>query len=117
MSMLKVDGVVLPTPSGYVPSLEEISKAERNANGTMIKEVIAYKAKLEVTWKMLQQTEMTKLMNVKKKNFFHLEYIDLETGRPKTGTFYAGTPTANAMNFKNGRVDKWLDVKMNFIER
>lgn len=117
MTMLKVDGVVLPIPSGYIPSLEEISKAERNANGTMIKEVIAYKSKLEVTWKMLKQSEMTKLMNVKKKNFFQLEYIDLETGSHRTGTFYAGTPSANAMDFKNGRVDKWLDVKMNFIER
>lgn len=115
--MLRVDGVDLPTPSTYTPDLEEISKAERNANGTLIKEVIAYKYKLNVTWKKLTQEELTKLMNVKRKNFFTLEFIDMDTGRPRTGIFYAGTPTANAMEYKNGRVENWLDVKMNFIER
>jgi hypothetical protein len=117
MTMLKVDGVELPTPSGYMPSFEEISKADRNARGTMIKEVIAFKYKLEVSWKMLTQSELTKLMNVKRKNFFTLEFIDLDSGKPRTGIFYAGTPAASAMEYKEGKVDMWLDVKMNFIER
>lgn len=115
--MLTVDGVDLPTPTSYTPDFEELSKAERNANGMMIKEVIAYKYKLNVTWKKLTQEELTILMNVKRKNFFSLEFIDMDTGRPVTGTFYAGTPTANAMEYKNGRIEHWLDVKMNFIER
>lgn len=115
--MLKVDGVDLPTPTTYVPDFEEISKAERNANGLLIKEVIAYKYKLNVTWKMLTQAELTKLINVKRKNFFTLEFIDMDTGMPRTGTFYAGTPSANGMQYKNGRIENWLDVKMNFIER
>lgn len=116
MTMLKVDGVALPTPTSYIPDFEEISKAERNANGTMIKEVIAYKYKLNVTWKMLSQSELTKLMNVKRKNSFILEFIDMDTGKSRTGQFYAGTPTANAMEYKNGGVENWLDVKMNFVE-
>lgn len=117
MAMLRVDGVDLPTPTSYTSDFEELSKAERNANGMMIKEVIAYKYKLSVTWKKLTQEELTMLMNVKRKNFFTLEFIDMDSGRPRTGTFYAGTPTASAMEYRNGRVDQWLDVKMNFIER
>ena len=117
MAMLRVDGVDLPTPTSYTPDFEELSKAERNANGMMIKEVITYKYKLNVTWKKLTQEELTILMNVKRKNFFTLEFIDMDTGTKTTGTFYAGTPTANAMEYKNGRVEHWLDVKMNFIER
>ena len=114
--MLKVDGVELPTPTSYTPDFEELSKAERNALGTMIKEVIGYKYKLNVTWKKLTQEELTKLMNIKRKNSFILEFIDMDTGMPNTGEFYAGTPSANAMEYKNGKVEHWLDIKMNFIE-
>lgn len=115
--MLKVDGVALPTPTSYTPDFEEISKAERNARGTMIKEVIAYKYKLNLIWAMLTQEELTKLMNVKRKNFFNLEFIAMDTGKKTTGVFYAGTPQAGAVEYKNGRVQYWKDVKMNFIER
>lgn len=116
MTMLRAGGVDLPTPTSYTLDFEEISKAERNANGNMIKEVIAYKYKLNVTWKMLSQVELTKLMNVKRKSSFTLEFVDMDTGSTRTGQFYAGTPSANAIEYKNGRVENWLDVKMNFIE-
>ena len=114
--MLRSDGVDLPTPSSYAVDYEELSRAERNALGTMVKDVIAYKYKLNCVWKSLTQTEMAKLMAVKKKNTFSLDFIGLETGERITGHFYAGTPSASAMEYKNGRVDRWLDVKMNFIE-
>lgn len=117
MAMLKVDGVELPTPSGYVVSLNELSKSERNANGTMIKEVIGYKYKVEAGWNLLTQVQMSVLMAVKRKNFFTLDFIDMDTGQPKTGTFYASDPKAKAMRFKDNRVDKWLDIKMSFVER
>lgn len=113
--MLKVDGVDFPTPTSYIPSLEELSKAERNARGRMIKEVIAYKYKLEITWKYLTSEQMTTLINAKMKNYSVVEYIDL-TGKKDTAEFYPGTPKANAMEYKNGRVDRWLDISMNFIE-
>lgn len=115
MSILTVDGVAFPTPSSYIPSLEELSKAERNARGRMIKEVIAYKYKLEITWKYLTSQQMTTLINAKMKNYSRVEFIDL-TGNRNTAEFYPGTPSASAMEYKNGRVDHWLDIKMNFVE-
>lgn len=114
--MLKVDGVDIPTPTDYVVDYEEISKAERNANGTMIKEVIAYKYKLNLTWKKLTQEEMNKLMDIKNKNFFDVSFIDMY-GKRVTRTFYAGTPSAKGMDYRNGKIQYWLDVKMNLIER
>ncbi|CAK7070307.1 hypothetical protein [Tissierella sp.] len=115
MSILIVGGVNFPEPSSYVPSLEELSKAERNARGRMIKEVIAYKYKLEISWKYLTSEQMTTLINAKMKNYSKVEFIDL-TGNKRTAEFYPGTPSASAMEYKNGRVDHWLDIKMNFIE-
>ena len=113
--MLVVNGVDLPTPSEYTVDFEEISKAERNALGTMVKDVIAYKWKISCVWKALSQDEMTRLMNAQRGNSFTLSFISME-GKRETGEFYAGTPSASAMQYKEGKVDVWLNVKMNFIE-
>lgn len=114
--MLIADGVDIPTPDEYVVDYEEISKAERNANGLIIKEVIAYKYKLNSFWKKLDQSNMNKLMDVKNKNFFNLSFIDMY-GNRVTRTFYAGTPNSKGMDYRDGKVQYWLDTKMNFIER
>lgn len=113
--MLRADGVDLPTPSDYTVDFEEISKAERNALGTMVKDVIAYKYKINCMWNALSQDEMSKLMNAKRRNSFTLSFISME-GKRESGEFYAGTPSASAMQYKDGKVDMWLNVKMNFIE-
>lgn len=114
--MLKIDGVDIPTPTEYKMDYEEISDADRNANGLMIKEAITYKYKLNLAWKVLDPSEMTKLMQAKNKNFFQASFINLENRR-ETRTFYAGTPSATGMQYKNGRIVKWLDITMNIIER
>jgi hypothetical protein len=114
--MLTVDGVAIPRPDEYIVDYEEISKAERNANGLMIKEVITYKYKLNLFWKKLEQNEMNKLMDVKNKNFFNVSFIDMY-GRRVTKTFYAGTPNSKGMDWSGGKIQYWLDTKMNFIER
>ena len=36
MSLIIIDGVEIPAPSEYSVGIQDISKAERNANGTMI---------------------------------------------------------------------------------
>lgn len=114
--MLKFDGVRLPTPTGYTPSIEEISKAERNAAGTMVKDVIAFKDKLTLSWQNLTQDELSLLTQAKKKNSGLLEYISMETGSNITGHFYTGSIQATGIQYRNGKIEYWKDVKMNFIE-
>lgn len=116
MYILKADGIVLPTPTDYAQGMMELSKADRNALGTMVKDFIAMKTKLDITWKFLTQKEMAILTAVKRKPSFTLEFISFETGKIATGQFYAGDLGSNAMQFKNGKVDNWLDTTMNFIE-
>ena len=114
--MIQVDGVDMPAPTDYEIDDEEISKADRNAKGLMIKESIAFKIKLNLKWKMLTQSDMSKLRRVKHANFFKVSFIDLD-GIRKTKTFYAGTLSAGKMIYKNGKVVYWDDVSMNLIER
>ncbi|OMF54675.1 hypothetical protein BK138_16075 [Paenibacillus rhizosphaerae] len=114
--LISIDGVELPTPSDYVPSIQDISKAERNANGTMIIERIATKRKLELAWKYLSQDELAKVLKAVSPVFFKVTYLDPEAGGNKTGTFYCGDRSAPAMDYIDG-VIRWKDIKFNLIER
>lgn len=114
--MIKIDGVGLPTPSEYLVGIQDISKAERNANGTMIIERIATKRKLELVWKHLTQQELSQVLNSVAPVFFQVEYHDPQDNSKKTGTFYCGDRTAGAIDYQQGQV-RWRDIKFNLIER
>jgi hypothetical protein len=116
LSIIKTNGVAIPTPSDYVPGIMDISKAERNANGTMIIERIATKRKLELSWKVLTQEEMSLILNSVSPVFFPVEYIDPQEGGLKTGTFYAGDRNCPALRFVEGKL-QYKDFKVNIIER
>lgn len=114
--MIKVNGVVISTPSNYSASIQDISKAERNAKGLMIIERIATKRKLEVSWTYLSQSGLSTLLSAITNVFFTVEYPDPQTGSLNTGTFYVGDRTAGSIDYQNG-VMRWKDIKFNFVER
>lgn len=114
--MIKIDGVEIPTPSDYTVSIMDLSKAERNANGTIIIERVATKRKIELSWKYLSKENLSLLFNLVSPVFFEVEYIDPQDNVKRTGTFYAGDRTAGALDYKNGNI-RYKDVKFNIIER
>lgn len=115
-SMIKINGVELPTPSDYTVGIQDISKAERNANGLMIIERIATKRKIELSWKYLSKEDLSKVFNLVSPVFFTVEYIDPKENAKKAGTFYAGDRTAGALDFIDGNI-RYKDVKFNLVER
>ena len=114
--MIKINGVSIPTPSTYQVSLNDISKADRNANGLMLIQRIATKRKLELSWMYLSQANLSTLLQAISGIFFTVEYPDPQDGALKTGSFYSGDKTAGAIDYKNGVV-RWKDCKFNLIER
>lgn len=114
--MIKINGVELPTPSDYSVGIMDISKAERNARGTMIIERIATKRKIEVSWNFLSQEDLSRVLNLVSPVFFTVEYIDPQEGRVKIGTFYVGDRVPKAMDYRNGKI-RWKDIKISLIER
>lgn len=114
--MIKVNGVAIPTPSDYSVGIQDISKAERNANGTMIIERITTKRKIEMAWKYLSKEDLSKVMNAVSPVFFQVEYLDPQENRKKTGTFYSGDRNMGALDYING-VIRWKDIKFSIIER
>lgn len=114
--MIKINGVELPTPSGYNVGIQDISKAERNAKGTMIIERIATKRKIELEWKYLSKESLSRVFNLVSPVFFTVTYIDPQSGGWRSGTFYCGDRNAGALDFKNGNM-RYKDVKFNLVER
>lgn len=114
--MITIDLVKIPTPSDYLVGIQDISKAERNARGTMIIDRIATKRKLELSWKYLSKEDLSKVLKLVSPVFFQVDYIDPQDNAVKTGTFYCGDRTAPALDVRNG-VIRYKDVKFNIIER
>ena len=116
MSLIIIDGVEIPASSEYSVGIQDISKAERNANGTMIIERVATKRKLELSWAYLSKEQVAQVLSAVSGVFFQVTYVDPEDGTTRTGTFYAGDRKCGMLDFKNG-VPRYKDVSFNLIER
>lgn len=114
--MLILNGVVVPTPKAMSISINDIdAETGRNANGTIVRDRVAVKRKIECEWGMLTQDEMQTLLNAVTPVFFSVKYIDPQTGIT-TKTMYVGDRTAPVYNF-NSKFKPWSSLKMNFIEK
>lgn len=114
--MIKINTVLIATPSGFNVGIQDLSKAERNANGDMIIERIATKRKLELSYAYLSQSGLSALLTAISDVFFTVEYPDPVTGALRTGTFYTGDRNAAAIDYKAG-VMRWKDLKFSLIEK
>lgn len=116
MALLRINGVDMPTPSGYIVGKQDIVKAERNARGTMIKEMIAQKDKIDLSWIYLSAADTAKVFSAVSANFFTVVYLEPQSNSFKTKDFYAGDRSAPAMDYVNG-IMRYKDIKFSIIER
>lgn len=116
MALISINGVDIPTPSDLQVGIMDLSKAERNANGTMIIERIATKRKLEISYSYLSSTDLSSVLNAIDPVFFNVTYMDPQTDSMRTGSFYSGDRNCGMLSFTNG-VPRYKDVKFNLIER
>lgn len=116
MSLIAINGVDIPTPSSYSIGIQDLSNAERNANGTMIIERIATKRKIELAWAFLTREQISIILNAVSPVFFTVEYMDPLNGDIKSGTFYCGDRSIGLIDFKNS-IPRYKDIKFNLVER
>jgi hypothetical protein len=116
MALVSIGGVDLPTPSELQVGIMDLSKAERNAKGTMIIERIATKRKLELSYSYLSRTELSQVLNAVNPVFFTVTYMDPQLNNYRTGTFYCGDRSVGMLDFKNG-IPRYRDIKFDLIER
>ncbi len=112
-----VDGVVLPTPDEYKPSIEDLSSEAtgRTLNGTMHKDVVSIKDYYEFSWKVLSWESAAKILNaVDGKSEVTLTYADPRVpNRFLTNRFYVGKRSCAALNL-NDPVNTWRDISLTF---
>lgn len=114
----KVDGVVLPTPDKYKPSIEDLSSEAtgRTLDGIMHKDVVSVKDTYEFVWNVVSWENAAKIFNsVDGKTQVSLTYADPRIpNRFLNSTFYVGKRSCEALNL-NDPVNTWKDVSLTFI--
>lgn len=116
MTLIYISGVAMPTPSEFQIGTMDISKANRNANGTMIIERITTKKKLFLTYAFLTSSQLQTLLNALAPTTYTVTYMDPQFNKMVTGVFYAGDRNAGMVSFIDG-VPVYKDFTVNLIER
>lgn len=115
MSVLKIGGAEMPTPSAMSPMIYDITEAERDSTGTMHIDLVATKYKLECSWAYLTQEQMTQILNAINPITFDVTFTDPKSGSAKTINVYKGDRTIPVLRVKDGK-NEYKDFKVNFIE-
>lgn len=115
MSMISIGGTAVATPSDFNVTIADISKAQRNAQGTMIIERIATKRTLTLSYLYLSQSDCAKILQNVSATTFSVTYPDPQTGSNRTANFYCGDRQLGTIDFQGG-VPRYKDIKFTLIE-
>lgn len=122
--LLKINGTWIPSPATLTFSVEDLdAEGFRTQDGTIHRKRIGKVDKLQCKWDIVPETQ-------EYYDFFNVldnlpEFFTVQFPRPdgtiKTTTMYRGNPLQTQMrsywNEKEGKVSKWRDTTVNFIER
>ena len=102
---------------GYVVTKNDIDSpnAGRTMDGTMYRDRVATKDKIEVNCRLLSMEEGAILFNLIDPEFVSVTYFSPRTNSIKTGTFYVGDVPAQAVYTAEGR--KWGGISFSLIEQ
>lgn len=117
---LLINGVPVKTPKKFKVSYQTIDadSSGRNANGDMVRDIIAQKVKLELEWGALDDSTASTLLNAIKAKFFTVTYPDAEVGGQATKTFYSGDRSLPSYSWHDKFTKiKWESFTTNFIEK
>lgn len=116
MGRLIINGVAVTPPKTFTATIQDIDgETHRNANGDMVRDRVAVKRKLEMSWGMLTQSQMAQILNAVSNVFFSVEYPDPILGQ-RTSTFYVGDRSSPAYSF-NEKLKPWSGLTLNLVER
>ena len=118
MSLVKINGVVMPSPTTYGVSIMDISSEDsnRNAKGDMCIDRVTTKRKIQLKWDFISIEDMSKALKLVKDVFFEVEFLDPQEGNMITKTMYVGDRETFVAVVIDG-IPTWKDVKFNLVER
>jgi len=120
--MLLINGTAVKVPAqegGLVIDLHTIDAEStgRNAYGTMVRDVVAQKERMQLRWVALSDFEMQQILNL-----IHAPFFDVTYRSPREGivtkTFYRGDTSSPVYSWNEKFEDfRWEELTVNFIER
>lgn len=116
MDLLNIGGTVIPAPTTYNVTIQDILKSDRNAAGTMISERIATKRQISAGWQYLSGTDYSTILNAVDPVFLSVTYFDPKANTTQTGTFQVSDRQAGMILFVNG-VPSWSNVQFTLTEK
>jgi hypothetical protein len=116
MALITVNGVNIPTPTNYDVGIQDISNAQRNAQGTMVIERIATKKTITLSYSYLSATDLSTILQAIAPTFYNVTYLDPITNSNVTSSFYCGDRSLGMIDFQAG-VPRYQNLKFELIER
>lgn len=111
----------LPDPASMdyqVYDLDVEDSTGRGLDGNMLRDRVAVKEKLVITFPPLYAEDITTILGLIADQFFTCTYWSLKTGGFRTATMYAGDRSAKAYYLHDDDdEDMWTEFSVNFIER
>jgi len=110
-----IDGILMVAPDVYSVGSERIGEFERNANGRLVGDLVAVKAVVSCSWKMLSGADYARLINGGKAVFAQVDYFDVGLQAMVQREMYVKVGVGRL-----ALVDEelwWKDVGCDFVER
>ena len=115
-NLIKINGVEY-TPSAYAVSIVDIEKeSARTVDGTMQRNRLATKRKIELTYKGLSKDEIALLLDALSSLFFEVSFIDPKDNQLITGTFYCADKKVEGLDYIDGTI-RWKEVSISLMEQ
>lgn len=115
-----INGVAVKAPQELSVGVQSIDadSSGRNADGRMVRDVVAEKVKLQVKWGALSPFEMSTILRNIQSAFFAINYFDPTEGGMLTRVFYCGDRTTPVYSW-NPKYEQnmWESLAVNFIEQ
>jgi hypothetical protein len=116
LATLTISGVAMPTPSELTVAVQDISKADRNANGTMVLERIATKQKISCKWGFINDYNLSIILNAISGTTFLVTYVDPVKSTYVTKNMYCGDRQAGYIIVQESGAILYKDFTVDFIE-
>lgn len=115
---LKINGKVMIAPKEISLSYEDLDKAERTVDGTMVVDMVGRKQRVDVSWEYLSKEDMAILAReTKTGSFVTVTYHDTITGTLQTITARPRDFTYLPFyDWVKGKI-MWKTVAISFVER
>lgn len=112
-----INGTKVTQPAEVVYGRYDLDSEDsfRALDGTMQRDRITTKVKLDCTWNALTASQMRHLLQAMDDVFFDINYYDPLEGQT-TKTFYVGDRTAPVYSIANGKII-FKSFSANFIEK